>query len=1464
MEGPVQDEQLPVKSAESSTRSSPAFRQWLQGKDPEQHLRLGVSFRHLHAYGFMSSERYQETFTSYGLTIPRLVANLLSARNNAPQRVQILHDFDGLINRGEMLLVLGRPGSGCSTFLKTLSGDAHGFHIAKTSEINYEGISYDQMRRTFKGESIYLAELDVHFPELTLGQTLSFAASTREKGADRNAISSKVGRNVASLFSLDGAIDTKVGDAMIRGLSGGEKKRTSLAEAFISGAPFQCWDNSTRGLDSSTALAFIELLRGATDALQSTVVMSIYQASESMYKNFDKVTLLYEGRQIYFGPIDAAAAYFTNLGFVRPSRATTPDFLTSLTNPVERIIQPGFEDKVPRSPDEFASIWKKSAELKALLEEISAFNSAHPLQGKDLGEDSEKVKLRASTYTIPIPQQLSLSMQRAVNRIRNNPAPMVSAIIANAILGLLIGSVYYNLPHTAESMDTRSVLLFFALMVLAFAPAFEVITMWAQRPIVEKHHRYAMYHPFIESVASMISDLPNKFAISVMFSLTVYFMANLRRSVGAYFVFYLFSVTIYIVNSCYFRMVGSLSKTLDQTMPPSAIMVSVLITYTGFIIPADYMVPWLGWLRWINPVAYIFESWMINEFDGRLYPCLTTIPNGPAYSEVGMKGKICTTIGAQPGKQEIQGADYLFEKYGYVPNHLWRNFGILIAMGAFFCICHLLAAEYIPAERSKGEILLFRKQNISKTKRRTDKDVDGNETGGSTIFAQDINQSEDSDTDGKKDKTHTTGTEKRGDDVDGIQRQTAVFHWNDLCYDIKAGGNTKKILNCVDGWVKPGTLTALMGVTGAGKTSLLDVLACRATVGVITGDVHIDGRLRDAGFQRRIGYVQQEDIHLPTATVREALNFSAIIRQGGERSTEEKLAYVDTVLKMLDMTPYADAVVGIPGEGLNVEQRKRLTIAVEMVARPELLLFLDEPTSGLDSQTAWSICTLLRKLADNGQAILCTIHQPSSQIFQSFDRLLLLGRGGETMYFGEIGKEASALIGYFETHGAPKCPPDANPAEWVLDVTKLPPGISSAGSDSEASSQEKSEEKSEEESGEKSDSSAVVATDTNAPGNDIHHAWFEKWKTSHQRQEVLAHLEELKNAKKSTDSAPTEVGKHVVKDEYAATWFQQLRAVTYRLFQEFWRDPIFLWSKLGVCVGLALLNGLSFLNTRLTLQGLTGLLFSVFSLCQIFGTLDQQLIARFCSGRALFEARERRSKSYSWTVFISANIIVEIFWQTIAAVLVFAVWYYPTGLWRHTTEDQNTRGFLVFFIVWNFMVWLTTFSQAMAAGIELPDVAIQIATLLFWLSMLFCGVVIFPSALPRFWIFMYRLSPLTYFIDAIVLAGFVNTHIECSATELRRIEPILTPLIQTCGEYLAPYIAASGGYVANPLATTICELCPIADTNPVLALFGMEPVEIGTAWRNAGIMMGYSVFNIMATFGIYWLARVPRKSSGLA
>ena len=300
----------------------------------------------------------------------------------------------------------------------------------------------------------------------------------------------------------------------------------------------------------------------------------------------------------------------------------------------------------------------------------------------------------------------------------------------------------------------------------------------------------------------------------------------------------------------------------------------------------------------------------------------------------------------------------------------------------------------------------------------------------------------------------------------------------------------------------------------------MDLLASRVKTGVVSGNVCVNGSPRDPSFQRRVGYVQQQDVHLETSTIREALRFSALLRQPASVSKAEKLQYVEEVIDLLEMRPYADAIVGIPGEGLNVEQRKRLTIGVELAAKPDLLLFLDEPTSGLDSQTAWSISLLLRKLSDHGQAILCTIHQPSAILFQQFDRLLLLAKGGRTVYFGPIGDNSETLTAYFERHGARPCTKEENPAEWMLEVIGAPPG--------------------------------------HAPVCD----WPTTWKHS---PEFLATRKELERLEKPGSSGPDSgVGS---TQQYAAAFHVQLWLCTKRVFEQYWRSPSYIYAKLILCFG---------------------------------------------------------------------------------------------------------------------------------------------------------------------------------------------------------------------------------------------------------------------------------------------------------
>jgi ATP-binding cassette subfamily G (WHITE) protein 2 (SNQ2) len=344
-----------------------------------------------------------------------------------------------------------------------------------------------------------------------------------------------------------------------------------------------------------------------------------------------------------------------------------------------------------------------------------------------------------------------------------------------------------------------------------------------------------------------------------------------------------------------------------------------------------------------------------------------------------------------------------------------------------------------------------------------------------------------------------------------------VFSWHRMEYVVPlGGGERRRLLDNISGYVAPGKLTALMGESGAGKTTLLNVLADRVSSGVVTGDRLVNGQALPADFQGQTGYCQQTDTHVVTATVREALLFSAKMRQPASVPLAEKETYVETCLHMCGLEAYADAVIG----SLGVEHRKRTTIAVELAAKPKLLLFLDEPTSGLDSQSAWAIMAFLRSLANNGQAILCTIHQPSAELFQIFHKLLLLRKGGQTVYFGDIGHNASDLIHYFENNGSRSCAPDENPAEFMLDVI-------GAG--------------------------ATASSETN---------WHDVWQRSSEAAELQREVDKIRHD--GFNSPPVVTTR---RSEFAAPWSFQVVELIKRSAQRHWRDPTYLLAKLMLNIG---------------------------------------------------------------------------------------------------------------------------------------------------------------------------------------------------------------------------------------------------------------------------------------------------------
>jgi energy-coupling factor transporter ATP-binding protein EcfA2 len=416
---------------------------------------------------------------------------------------------------------------------------------------------------------------------------------------------------IMTVFGLSHTFNTKVGSDVVRGISGGERKRVSIAEMALAGAPIAAWDNSTRGLDSATALKFAESLRLFSDLGGTSHAVAAYQASQAIYELFDKVIVLYEGRQIYFGSTATAKRYFEQQGWYCPPRQTTGDFLTSITNPVERQTQVGMENLVPRTPDEFEARWNQSKEYRHLQEEIALHEETHPMNGEVFKQFKEqklegqaKNTRNGSPFMISIPMQVKLNIKRAYQRTWNDISSTLTGSVGQAIMALIIGSIFYGTPASTAGFSAKGAVLFFAVLLNALIAITEINSLYSQRAIVEKHASYAFYHPATEAIAGVVSDIPVKFVMAVAFNVVLYFLSGLRREPSQFFIFFLISYLIMFVMSAVFRTLAAVTKTVSQAMTLAGVLALALIVYSGFLVPVPSMHPWFGWIHYLSKFIF--------------------------------------------------------------------------------------------------------------------------------------------------------------------------------------------------------------------------------------------------------------------------------------------------------------------------------------------------------------------------------------------------------------------------------------------------------------------------------------------------------------------------------------------------------------------------------------------------------------------------------------------------------------------------------------------------------------------------------------------------------------------------------------------------------------------------------------------------------------------------------------------
>ncbi|KAL1306318.1 hypothetical protein AAFC00_004397 [Neodothiora populina] len=1387
----VETDPHPISKAENWKLMPEVKRLHQQGmSDNIKERKLGVTWQNLTVQGVGSGASYNENFASQFNLI-----QLMKDLRRPAQLNTILKDSHGCVKPGEMLLVLGRPGSGCTTLLKMLANNRDGYKEV-TGSVKFGDMDSTEAKQ-YRGQIVMNTEEELFFPSLTVGQTMDFATrmkvphnlpSTMEKSKQFQVETRDF---LLESMGISHTFDTKVGDAFVRGVSGGERKRVSIIETLATRGSIYCWDNSTRGLDASTALDWAKALRAMTDVLGLSTIVTLYQAGNAIYNLFDKVLVLDEGKQIYYGPIKEARPFMENLGFICEDAANTGDFLTGVTVPHERRIRPGFEDRFPRNASEIAEIYDKSA-IKAEMEKEYEYPTTTVARGftADFREavqyDKSHSLSRSSPLTTSFTTQVTACIIRQYQILWGDRSTFIAKQASTLAQALIAGSLFYNAPDTSAGLFLKGGSLFFALLYNALIAMSEVTDSFTGRPVLAKHKAFAYFHPSAFCIAQIAADIPVIIFQVTHFSIVLYFMTGLKMNAGAFFTYWIVVIASTMCLTALFRSIGAAFSDFDGASKVSGLLFTVYVLFAGYQIPFPNMHLWSKWLFWIDPLAYAFEALMGNELHGQIIPCVThnLIPNGPGYNDTTFQS--CAGIpGAIQGETSLTGDQYL-HALNYSHSHVWRNFGIVWCWWVLYVAITVVCTTGWKSNSGKSVSLVPREH------------------------AKQLAEAEHKDTEmslvEKKEASSDSNSEATLGN--GLVRNTSVFTWKDLVYTVKTPSGDRVLLDHIQGWVKPGMLGALMGSSGAGKTTLLDVLAQRKTDGTIHGSILVDGRPLTVAFQRSAGYCEQLDVHEPLSTVREALEFSALLRQPRDIPREEKLAYVDTIIDLLEMQDIEHGLIGGIGAGLSVEQRKRLTIGVELVSKPSILIFLDEPTSGLDGQAAFNTVRFLRKLADIGQAVLVTIHQPSASLFAQFDTLLLLAKGGKTVYFGKIGDDANSIKEYFGRNGAP-CPPAMNPAEHMIDVVS---GVLKTGKD-----------------------------------------WNQVWLDSPEYQHTVTELDHMIAAAAAAPPGSVDDG-----HEFATPFWTQVKIVTHRMNVSLWRNTQYVNNKLVLHICLGLFVGFSFFQTgkKHSVADLQVSLFAVFNFIFVAPGVINQLQPLFIERRDIYETREKKSKMYSWVTFTTGLIISEIPYLMLCAILYFLCWYYTIAF----PVDSNKAGAILFVMLLYEFIY-TSLGQAIAAYAPNPVFASLVNPLFIGTLISFCGVLVPYGQLQVFWRYwIYYINPFTYVMDSLLTFGLFDVEIICKPGEYALFD---TPTGQTCASYLADYMSPSGQgsrtFLKNAEATSGCQVCQYRLGSDYLATLNIFDYYFG--WRDAAIVV---IFVLAGYGGVYGLMKLRTKASKTA
>eukprot|EP00644_Phytophthora_capsici_P003729 jgi/Phyca11/556081/estExt2_Genewise1Plus.C_PHYCAscaffold_820093 len=1181
-------------------------------------------------------------------------------------RKEILKSTSGVFKPGTITLVLGQPGSGKSSLMKVLSGRfPKDKNVTIEGAVDYNGESLENISKRLPQLVSYVPQRDKHFPLLTVKETLEFShefagrklvhnseqrftKGTVDENMDAlataKALSAHYPDVVIRQLGLENCQNTVVGDAMLRGVSGGERKRVTTGEMEFGTKTVAFMDEISTGLDSAATFDIIDTQRSVAKKLKKTVVIALLQPAPEVFNLFDNVMILNDGEVIYHGPRDKAEGYFASMGFIRPPGRDVADFLLDLGTKQQFQYQVG-ATHFPREPSDFGLHFRQSIIYQDMLRKLEEPLARELLDSKV--EDIDSISEFQQTFW---GNTATLMRRQGMLTMRNTAFLRGRAIII-VVMGLINASTFWDVDPTNAQVMLG--VLFQSILFLALGQASQIPTFMAARDIFYKQRGANFYRSSAYVLSCSVAQLPLAAGESLVFGTLIYWLCGFVSSAEHFLIFMVLLILTNMAFAAWFFFVTALARDIHVSKPIAMISIVFFIVFAGFVVSKNQIPDYFIWIYWLDPISWCLRAMAVNQYRSASFDICV-------YENV----DYCAQFGMKMGEYYMSLFDVSSEKY-------WIVLGAIFMVAAYTAFMGLafLVLEYRRYESP---------EHVATSKKET-----RNEDNYALVATPKMRSSQ---------SLHKEAILEVRDQEKNFVPVTVAFR--DLWYSVRSPTNPKEsldLLKGISGFALPGSITALMGSSGAGKTTLMDVIAGRKTEGTIKGSILLNGyEATDLAIRRSTGYCEQMDIHSESATFREALTFSSFLRQDSSISDSKKYDSVSECLDLLDMHDIADRII----RGSSMEQMKRLTIGVELAAQPSVL-FLDEPTSGLDARSAKMIMDGVRKVADSGRTIVCTIHQPSTEVFMLFDSLLLLKRGGETVFFGDLGVNCQHLIDYFGgIPGTPELLDGYNPATWMLECI----------------------------------GAGVGNTSTN-------HVDFVQCFNGSEEKRVL----DVSLNKEGIGFPSPDVPEMKFSRKRAASSYTQAHFLVLRFMRMYWRTPSYNMTRFIVALILSLLFGLLFVDASYTsYQGLNGGVGMIFSVALFNGIISFNSVLPIASEERASFYRERASQSYNALWYFVGSTVAEIPYSFASSLLFMVIWYPMAGFTEFGTAVFFWINMALFILVQIYM------GQFFVYALPSIEVAAIMGVLLNSIFILFMGFNPPATEVPSGYKWVYYLTPHTY------------------------------------------------------------------------------------------------------------------------